>query len=82
MKIKCPMCRTENSAPLHTDREIRQLGDNLEWDENAVCGSCYIVLRTYRTIALASTVTVEPAPRPRFNMFEVYDAAEERGSEG
>ena len=80
MKIKCPMCRTENSAPLHTDREIRQLGDNLEWDENAVCGSCYIVLRTYRTIALASTVTLEPAP-PRFNMFAVDDT-EERGSEG
>ena len=46
----CPFCYSELTGPMHTDKEIRELGIALEWPDLAVCEACYHVLRTYREI--------------------------------
>jgi hypothetical protein len=46
----CPICHGEVRGPLHTDKEVRQLGLALEWRDLGVCQNCYAVLRAYRAV--------------------------------
>ena len=48
--LHCPACLTGSMSPGHTDREIRELGVALNWDDYAVCAQCYEILRAYRAI--------------------------------
>jgi hypothetical protein len=60
-KCKCPIChkKKKTSEPLHTSDVIRALGVELEWDNLAICGDCFVVIDlTFQIAAKHLNVTL------------------------
>ena len=51
-RMHCPACGNGTLALLHSDKEIRALGEALQWEAKAVCEDCYAILRAYRDIVI------------------------------
>jgi hypothetical protein len=59
--VRCPACSKKikwnglktDPYPVHTDKYIRALANELGWQEFAVCAQCYENLRTYNELVMA-----------------------------